>query len=61
MSDRLCITSQYKIKHQLSSQQLISCCKDCCSGNGGDIQLGWEYVKQKGLVTGGTYESNTVR
>lgn len=61
VSDRLCISSNYKIKIPLSAQHLISCCKDCCSCNGGDVQLGWEYVKNKGLVTGGWFKSNIVR
>jgi len=60
MSDRLCIASNYKIKTPLSVQHLISCCEDCCSCNGGNIQKGWEYVKNKGLVTGGPYKTNIV-
>lgn len=60
MSDRLCISSSYEFRKPLSAQQLVSCCKNCCSCNGGNIQLGWEYVKQKGLVTGGGFNSNLV-
>lgn len=49
------------MKLPLSAQQLISCCENCCSSNGGNVIRGWEYVKNNGLVTGGPYNSNIVR
>lgn len=48
------------MKQPLSAQNLISCCPQCCSCNGGNLERGWNYVKQIGLVTGGAYKSNIV-
>ncbi|XP_050528093.1 cathepsin B-like cysteine proteinase 6 [Daktulosphaira vitifoliae] len=60
LSDRQCIASEYKIKHSMSAHYLISCCKHCCGCNGGNIRSAWEFVKHKGIVTGGPYKSNLV-
>lgn len=60
VSDRLCIATNFKMKQPLSAQNLISCCPQCCSCNGGNLERGWDYVKQIGLVTGGAYKSNIV-
>lgn len=61
MNDRICISSQGKINALYSAQKLISCCEDCGNGcNGGYTAAAWNYLKKRGIVTGGDYGSDEV-
>ena len=59
MSDRLCIHSNFKVKVNVSPEDLLTCCYTCGYGcNGGLPDNAWEYWKQHGIVTGGKYGSD---
>ncbi|XP_008476619.1 cathepsin B-like isoform X2 [Diaphorina citri] len=58
MSDRVCIASRGKRHVRLSSDDLVSCCKDCGNGcQGGFHGKAWKYWVTTGIVSGGTYAS----
>lgn len=59
ITDRLCI--QQGIHNDLSAHNLLSCCDNCCGCRGGNVLNAWKYVKEEGLVTGGSYGSKKVR
>lgn len=59
MSDRTCIHSNGKVKVEISAEDLLSCCDSCGDGcNGGYPGSAWEYWVDKGLVSGGLYNSH---
>ncbi|XP_054718806.1 cathepsin B-like [Uloborus diversus] len=59
MSDRHCIHSNGKNIIELSAEDLLSCCSSCGMGcNGGFPGSAWEYWVEKGIVTGGLYNSH---
>lgn len=61
MSDRLCITSKFKVQVNVSAENLMSCCSECGFGcNGGYPERAWDYFRYTGLVTGGDYATNDV-
>eukprot|EP00287_Rhodomonas_sp_CCMP768_P006065 CAMPEP_0196717786 /NCGR_PEP_ID=MMETSP1091-20130531/1134_1 /TAXON_ID=302021 /ORGANISM="Rhodomonas sp., Strain CCMP768" /LENGTH=334 /DNA_ID=CAMNT_0042058273 /DNA_START=20 /DNA_END=1024 /DNA_ORIENTATION=+ len=57
MSDRLCIASNGTVKVELSSEDMLSCCKETCGFgcNGGFPQGAWEFFKVHGLTTEDKY------
>lgn len=58
MADRLCIASKYKVKVNISAEEIVSCCETCGYGClGGDPYLAWDFMKS-GVVTGGDYRSH---
>ncbi|XP_072906430.1 cathepsin B-like [Hemitrygon akajei] len=61
MSDRICIHSMGQVNAELSAEDLLTCCsQECGDGcNGGYPSEAWKYWTQKGLVTGGLYNSHT--
>lgn len=59
MADRLCIASKYKVKVNISAEQVVSCCRTCGNGClGGDPYLAWSFFIKPGIVTGGDYRSH---
>ncbi|XP_068706440.1 cathepsin B-like [Montipora foliosa] len=59
MTDRICIHSSGRLTPHISAEDLLSCCTECGMGcNGGFPEEAWFYWQQKGLVTGGQYDSN---
>ncbi|XP_035233298.1 cathepsin B-like isoform X2 [Stegodyphus dumicola] len=59
MSDRHCIHSNGKVKVQLSAEDLLTCCSSCGMGcDGGFPASAWEFWVDKGIVTGGLYDSH---
>ncbi|GBO13431.1 Cathepsin B, partial [Araneus ventricosus] len=59
MSDRHCIHSNGKVNVDISAEDLLTCCNGCGYGcNGGYPGSAWEYWVDKGLVTGGQYNSH---
>ncbi|GBN46698.1 Cathepsin B [Araneus ventricosus] len=59
MSDRHCIHSNGKVNVEISAEDLLTCCDSCGMGcNGGFPGSAWEYWVDKGLVTGGLYNSH---
>jgi cathepsin B len=57
MTDRLCI--HQKIKTEVSSENLLSCCFSCGFGcNGGFPGAAWSFWHKSGIVTGGLYGSS---
>lgn len=59
MSDRVCIHSQGKTHFRFSAEDLVSCCVTCGLGcNGGYPGMAWNYWVRKGIVSGGSFNSN---
>ncbi|XP_050410186.1 cathepsin B isoform X2 [Patella vulgata] len=59
MSDRICISSNGKVNHHISAEDLMTCCHLCGFGcNGGFPAAAWDFWKTEGLVTGGQYNSH---
>lgn len=59
MSDRICIHSGGKTHFRFSAEDLVSCCSSCGMGcNGGFPGQAWSYWVNKGLVSGGRYNSS---
>ncbi|KAE9550941.1 hypothetical protein FO519_005855 [Halicephalobus sp. NKZ332] len=58
ISDRICIKSKGKSQPFISSQDLISCCKDCggCHGTVWAL-LSFNHWRDHGIVSGGAYGS----
>jgi len=58
ISDRICIKSKGKNQPFISSQDLISCCKDCggCHGTVWAL-LSFNHWRDHGIVSGGAYGS----
>lgn len=55
-SDRLCIYSKGGIKVPLSANEMCFCAEsDGCDG--GMLATAWDFIKRKGLVTGGQYNN----
>lgn len=55
-ADRLCIATNGRFNESLSTEQLAFCCRDCGKGcRGGSPIVAWNYIKTRGLVTGGNY------
>ncbi|KAJ3653167.1 hypothetical protein Zmor_012431 [Zophobas morio] len=60
MSDRLCILSKAELKFEFSPQDLLSCCPHCGYGCGGGYAFAaWIYWQERGIVSGGDYNTNT--
>ncbi|CAJ0594731.1 unnamed protein product [Cylicocyclus nassatus] len=56
ISDRLCIESQARRTVHISDTDLLACCGSCGNGcDGGYVAKAWNYFKESGLVTGGSY------
>ncbi|XP_039604384.1 cathepsin B-like isoform X1 [Polypterus senegalus] len=60
MSDRICVHSNGKVSVEISAEDLLSCCGfECGMGcNGGYPSGAWQYWTEKGLVSGGLYDSH---
>ncbi|CAN7942201.1 unnamed protein product, partial [Ixodes hexagonus] len=59
MSDRHCIHSGGKNIVHLAADDVLSCCWGCGSGcDGGFPAAAWSYWVDKGIVTGGNYDSD---
>ncbi|MEE6477090.1 hypothetical protein FKM82_011354 [Ascaphus truei] len=60
ISDRTCVHSNGKANVEVSAEDLLSCCgSECGMGcNGGYPASAWNYWKEKGLVSGGLYDSH---
>lgn len=59
MTDRYCIHSNQTKNFNFSAQDLIGCCPNCGIGcYGGSIQVGWNYWRDTGIVSGGNYNSS---
>lgn len=60
MSDRICIASHGRIKVELSSDDLLSCCQSCGMGcDGGEPLAAWQFWVEHGLVTGSNYTAKS--
>lgn len=54
-SDRLCIATNASVMVPLSAEDICFCgSSDGCAG--GDATTGWDYINQRGAVTGGQYK-----
>ncbi|RCN47329.1 papain family cysteine protease [Ancylostoma caninum] len=62
MSDRLCVQSKGRIKHQLSDTDILACCGEYCGKGcrGGWPIKAWEWVMENGVCTGGRYTAKGV-
>lgn len=60
MSDRVCVHTNGKVNVEISAEDLLSCCGfECGMGcNGGYPSGAWRYWTEKGLVSGGLYDSH---
>lgn len=60
ISDRVCVHSNAKVSVEVSAEDLLSCCgSECGMGcNGGYPSGAWRYWTEKGLVSGGLYDSH---
>uniref|UniRef100_A0A2L2Z2L8 Cathepsin B n=1 Tax=Parasteatoda tepidariorum TaxID=114398 RepID=A0A2L2Z2L8_PARTP len=59
MSDRICIHSNGKVKVEVSADDLLTCCDSCGAGcEGGYPGSACEYWVDKGIVSGGLYNSH---
>ncbi|XP_056419824.1 cathepsin B isoform X1 [Hyla sarda] len=60
ISDRVCVHSNGKLNVEVSAEDLLSCCGgECGMGcNGGYPSGAWQYWTEKGLVSGGLYDSH---
>ncbi|XP_055586220.1 cathepsin B-like [Uranotaenia lowii] len=59
MSDRWCIHSPNHESFSFGAYDLMSCCRSCGNGcHGGDLPPVWEYWVEKGISSGGPYNSN---
>lgn len=59
MSDRQCIHTN--VSFHYSAEDLVSCCHTCGFGCGGGFTgSAWRYWVNKGLVSGGAYNSSQV-
>ncbi|XP_075235755.1 cathepsin B-like cysteine proteinase 4 [Lycorma delicatula] len=61
-SDRVCISSGFKVVVNISAENLLACCSDCTDPgergcDGGYPEKAWNYFKKIGIVTGGDYDS----
>ncbi|XP_036397940.1 cathepsin B [Megalops cyprinoides] len=60
ISDRVCIHSNGEVNVEISSQDLLTCCRRCGMGcNGGYPSAAWNFWSTEGLVSGGLYDSHT--
>ena len=60
MSDRYCIHSNGAKNVELSAENLVSCCSSCGFGcKGGYPTIAWRYWVEKGIVSGGQYQSHS--
>nr|CDJ93814.1 Peptidase C1A domain containing protein [Haemonchus contortus] len=59
MSDRVCIATDGKIKRIISDTDILSCCGIYCGFGceGGYSIRAWSYARDKGVCSGGRYES----
>lgn len=57
MTDRVCIYSNGTKQFHFSAEDLLSCCEDCGSCEGGYPPQAWMFWKDTGLVSGGNYNS----
>ncbi|KAI5715848.1 hypothetical protein M8J77_023651 [Diaphorina citri] len=60
LSDRMCIATQGRLDHTLSSDHLLTCCAACTGGDvceGGNPMRAWYYMLENGVPTGGDYGS----
>lgn len=56
-TDRACIQTNAMITFDISSQDILSCCRTCGMGcNGGYLGPTWSYMASKGVCSGGLYE-----
>lgn len=61
MSDRLCIASKFKVRVNISAENLMCCCSECGYGcDGGYPEKAWDYFRYTGIVTGGDYGTKDV-
>ncbi|XP_063298100.1 cathepsin B [Pelobates fuscus] len=60
ISDRTCVHSNGKVNVEVSAEDLLSCCGSQCGMgcNGGYPGSAWDYWVEKGLVSGGLYDSH---
>lgn len=60
ISDRVCVHSNGKVNVEVSAEDLLSCCgSECGMGcNGGYPGGAWNYWTERGLVSGGLYDSH---
>ncbi|KAM9317372.1 cathepsin B [Gastrophryne carolinensis] len=60
ISDRVCVHSNAKVNVEVSAEDLLSCCgSECGMGcNGGYPSGAWSFWTEKGLVSGGLYDSH---
>jgi len=61
-TDRACIQSNGAINVDLSTEDLLSCCRNCGFGcDGGYLGPSWTYFQTRGICTGGLYEGTGCR
>uniref|UniRef100_T1DIB0 Putative cathepsin b-like thiol protease n=1 Tax=Psorophora albipes TaxID=869069 RepID=T1DIB0_9DIPT len=59
MSDRWCIRSKGREHFTFGAADLMSCCHSCGDGcNGGTLGPAWKYWVEKGISSGGPFNSN---
>ncbi|XP_055613377.1 cathepsin B-like [Uranotaenia lowii] len=59
MSDRYCIHSPTHESFTFGSYDIVSCCHQCGKGcNGGDLPPVWKYWVDRGISSGGPFNSN---
>ncbi|RZB38829.1 Peptidase C1 and/or Propeptide C1 domain containing protein, partial [Asbolus verrucosus] len=65
MSDRICIRSKGAINTPYSAEDLLTCCTECFHPHddgcqGGRAYRAWEFMKRRGMVTGGGFDEPTI-
>ncbi|NXL66987.1 CATB protein, partial [Chordeiles acutipennis] len=60
ISDRICVHTNARVSVEVSAEDLLSCCGfECGMGcNGGYPSGAWRYWTERGLVSGGLYDSH---
>lgn len=59
ISDRVCVHTNGKVNVEVSAEDLLSCCVSCGMGcNGGYPGAAWTFWTEKGLVSGGLFDSH---
>lgn len=58
ISDRICIASGRKIQVNISTEDIVACCKDCRGCGGGNPYDAWKYWQTDGIVTGSLYKGD---
>ncbi|RZC10181.1 Peptidase C1 and/or Propeptide C1 domain containing protein [Asbolus verrucosus] len=67
LTDRFCIATKGAVNFEFSAEDILTCCLDKCHLRpenqcaGGRMDKAWDFLTDKGAVSGGEYMSNEVK